>query len=73
MRRFIYKKQRDGWQSVYGIEQRKEEVSLQEVTACLGHSVSMNGTAESHVVVSCGHLMQSHIHVILYVSYAWDI
>lgn len=61
MKRLISEKQHGGSQSVYGIEQRKEEVSLQEVTACQGHPVNMNGMAESRVVISCGHLTQSHI------------
>lgn len=53
MRRLIYEKQHDGSWSVCGIEQRKEEISLQEVTACQGHSVNTNGTTESHVAMLC--------------------
>lgn len=54
-RRLIYEKQLDGSQSVYGIEQKREEASSQEVAACQEHPVNVNGAAESPVVIPCGH------------------
>lgn len=53
----------------YGVEQRKEELSLQELTACQGHPMQVNSMAESCVVTPCGHMFI----VVLFMSSASDI
>ena len=66
VRRLLYGKQHDRPQSFCGIEQRREQVSLQEVlqeTVSQGHPVNMNGVVENHGILI----------VVLYMSSAWHI